>query len=357
MQAVKPLLATLCALILTACGSGGGGAGGSVLPSAAAPGGGSLVPSIPTATATPQPAASPSRTPSPTPLPTVTPSATPASSPSPLPSASSNPSPSPGATPSPIPTGYFAQGTVRDFDTNAAIGGATVVIAPPVYAGATPPPGVTTTATTAADGSFTINPLVAGSNYIEVFRPGFATLHRKLNITSFNNQLGTLSITFLTSDQNNWLAQLNADRATWSASPVVFDEILVEGARHYAGYMAATGWNSSTCPSSDASCQSAVQFETAQGGTYTATGSNVDGEAPPSTWLSAEQRFMAEAARCPAPVNPATCPVSAAPDFLNIINPSFIWTGLAESPNGKGSSLINPFLDYYDQEFATPIHQ
>lgn len=342
-----PVFATLCLLSFAACGSGGGG-GSSILPSAAAPGGGPVVPSIPASSAPPQ-SSTPARTPTPSPISTGTPA--------PVPTSSSNPSPSPGATPSPIPSGYFAQGTVRDFDTNAAIGGATVVIAPPVYAGATPPPGVSTTATTAADGSFTINPLVAGSNYIEVFRPGFATLHRKLNITSFNNQLGTVLITFLTSDQNNWLAQVNADRATWSAPPVVFDEILVEGARHYANYMAANGWSSTACPTADASCQNAQQYELAQGGTYTASGSNIDDEAPPSSWNAAERRFMAEAARCPAPVNPATCPVSAAPDFLNIVNPSFIWTGLAESPNGKGQSLLNPFLDYYDQEFGTPIHQ
>ncbi|MFN2527833.1 MAG: CAP domain-containing protein, partial [Candidatus Baltobacteraceae bacterium] len=174
---------------------------------------------------------------------------------------------------------------------------------------------------------------------------------------SFNNELGTIPVTLLTLDQTNWLTQLNADRATWSAPPLVFDEILVEGARHWASYMAANGWYSQTCPASDTTCQNAVGFETAAGGTYTATGSNIDGEAPPSTWLTAEQRFMAEAARCPGPVNPATCPISAAPDFLNIVNPNFIWTGLAEAPHGKGYTIINPFVDYYDQEFATPIHQ
>lgn len=246
---------------------------------------------------------------------------------------------------------------VRDFDSGAPIAGATVVIAPPVYAGSTPPPGVATTTTTAADGSFTLSSLVPGSNYIEVFDPGFATLHKKLNITSFNNQLGQIPVTFLSSDQTSWLAQVNADRAAWGAPAVVFDEILVEGARHWANYMGTNGWYQSSCPGSDASCQTAVQFEAALGGTYTSTGSNIDAEVPPATWHNAQSRMMAESSNCPQPASPATCPGSSAPEFLNIVNPNFIWTGLAEFNNGKGNSLATPFLNYYDQEFATPIHQ
>lgn len=226
-----------------------------------------------------------------------------------------------------------------------------------MYAGSTPPPGVATSAVTAADGSFTIPSLVPGSNYIEVFKNGFATLHEKLNITSFNNQLGQIHVTLLTADQTDWLTQINSDRAVWSAPPVVLDELLVEGARHWAAYMASAGWYAATCPSPDPACQTAVQYETVRGGTYTATGSNIDAERPPSTWRIAQRRMMDEASACPQPVSPATCPASTAPDFLNLVNPSFIWAGVAESFNGKGTTLMNPFMDYYDQEFATPIHQ
>ncbi len=335
--------ACMLSAAVSACGSGGGGgslpsvavAGGVQVPQLITP---SPPPGAPGGTPAPGSGATPTPRPGATPTPQTTPSA-------------------PGGTPSPVPSGYFVQGTVRNFDTNAAIAGATVVVAPPVYAGSTPPPGVTTMATTAPDGSFTINPLVPGSNYIEVFDPGFATLHEKLNITSFNNQLGDVSITMLTSDQANWLVQLNAERAAWNAPSVVFDELLVEGARHWTAYMGANGWYQTYCPLTDPACQNAVQFETAHGGTYTATGSNIDGELPPSIWQTAERRFMAESTNCPAPVNPATCPNASAPEFLTLVNPTFIWAGLAELPNGKGPNLATPFLNYYDQEFATPIHQ
>lgn len=349
---MRSSLITWLALTLTtslaACGGGGGGGGG--LPSVAGGGGGAVVPGLP---ASPTPGGPPTATPTPAPSGAPTPTATPTSNPSASPTAS----PTPGLTPTPVPSGYFAQGTVRDFDSSAPIGGAVVVIAPPVYAGSTPPPGVSTSTTTAADGTFTIPALIPGSNFIEVFNGGFATLHKKLNITSFNNQLGTITITQLTGNQTSWLAQVNADRSAWSAPSVVFDEILVEGARHWATYMGTNGWYQSSCPSTDPSCQTAAQFEATLGGTFTATGSNIDAEIPPSTWRNAESRMMAESSNCPPPASPATCPTSNAPEFLNIANPNFIWTGLAEFDHGKGVNLVNPFLDYYDQEFATPIHQ
>lgn len=348
------LLAVTLAAALAACGGGGGGSSGG-LATIAGGGGGPLVPALP-ATPSPTPAGT-GATPTPAPTGAGTPTPAPGQSATPAPGQSATPTPPPGATPTPVPSGYFAQGVVRDFDSGAPIAGATVVIAPPVYSGSTPPPGVSTTTTTAADGSFTLSSLNPGSNYIEVFDAGFATLHKKLNITSFNNQLGQISITLLAADQRNWLAQVNADRAAWSAPAVVFDEILVEGARHWATYMGTNGWYQSSCPASDPSCQTAVQYEVSLGGTYTTTGSNIDAETPPGTWQNAESRMMAESSNCPQPVSPATCPGSNAPEFLNIVNPNFIWVGLAEFNNGKGNSLVTPFLNYFDQEFATPIHQ
>lgn len=353
-------LAISFASLLAACGGGGGGSGSGGIATVAGGGGGPLIPALPTSTPSSSPVPVVSATPGPG-TGSATPSPTPAASATPAPGSSSGatptPAPSGSATPTPVPSGYYAQGTVRDFDSGAPVAGATVVIAPPVYAGSTPPPGVSTTTTTAADGSFTIASLIPGSNFIEVFANGFATLHKKLNVTSFNNQLGSVSVTLLTSDQTAWLAQLNADRAAWNAPPVVFDEILVEGARHWVSYMGTNGWYQRTCPSSDPSCQTAVQYETAAGGTFTTTGSNIDAELPPSTWRTAESHMMAESANCPQPASAATCPNANAPEFLNIINSNYIWTGLAEMSNGKGFSIANPFIDYYDEEFATPIHQ
>lgn len=339
-----------CAFVLTlcACGSGGGGGGSAGLATVAGGGGGNVIPGLP-------PSSAPAGGATPTPAASASPK--PGATPTPGPAPGNTPTPGPSGNPSPVPTGYFAQGIVHDFASNTPIAGATVVIAPPLYAGSTPPSGVSTSTTTAADGSFTIAALIPGSNFIEVFQPGFATLHKKLNITSFNNQLGTIPLTLLSGTQNSWLAQVNSDRSAWGAAPVVFDEILVEGALHWTNYMGTNGWYHSYCPASDATCQTAVQFETALGGGFTATGSNVDAEVPPGSWQTAESRMMAEASNCPPPVSPATCPAASAPEFLNIVNSNFIWTGLSEYDNGKGYTLAYPFINYFDQEFATPIHQ
>ena len=345
--------ALLAACALAACGGGGGGGGGGgALPSVASGGGGGYV-AVPSS----GPSTPPNGSGTPTPAPNR--SATPApggggGSGTPAPGSSS--SPAPGTTPTPVPTGYYATGYVHDFDSGAAIAGAEVVIEPQVVAGSTPPPNPTASATTAADGSFTVTSLLPGSNYLEVFENGYATLHEKFNITSFDSPVGTVTITRLSSDQLAWLQQINAHRAQYSASPVVFDEILTEGARHWSGYMASNGWYQTSCPSSDPSCQSAVAYEQSHGGTYTSTGSNIYSQPPPSTWQNAEAAFMAQAGNCPPPANFSTCGAQPSTQlFLNVVNPQFIWVGLGISPGGHGT---NPgtLADYYDAEFGTPIH-
>ncbi|MGZ3527858.1 MAG: CAP domain-containing protein [Vulcanimicrobiaceae bacterium] len=342
--------ALLAACALAACGGGGGGGGGGgTLPTVAGGGGGGSV-ALPTTGPSSQPGGSGSPTPSPNGSATPAPGGGGSGTPAP----GSSSSPAPGTTPTPIPTGYFATGYVHDFDSGAAIAGAKVVIEPQVVPGSTPPPNATASATTAADGSFTVTSLLPGSNYLEVFENGYATLHEKFNITSFDSPVGTVNLTRLTSDQLAWLAQVNTDRAHYNASPLVFDEILEEGARHWAGYMSANGWYQTHCPPSDPSCQNAVAYEQTHGGTYTSTGSNIDAKQPPSTWQNAEADFMAQANNCPPPVNPSTCPTTTTTQqFLNLVNNGFIWIGLAIAPNGHGTTT-GTFADYYDAEFGTP---
>ncbi|HEY8297729.1 MAG TPA: carboxypeptidase-like regulatory domain-containing protein, partial [Candidatus Baltobacteraceae bacterium] len=213
--------ATIYALLalgaLAACSGGGGGGG--ALPSVATGGGsGSVGPILPSTAPTGLPGTQPS--PQNSPVPGSSPSPNPGSSPTPAPVGT----PLPGATPTPVPTGYYASGSVRDADSGAAIAGAVVVIEPQVVPGSTPPPNPTASATTAADGSFTVTSLLPGSNYLEIFESGYATMHEKFNITSFNTQVGNVSLTRLTAEQAAWLQQANADRATYGASPLVFDE-------------------------------------------------------------------------------------------------------------------------------------
>jgi hypothetical protein len=335
-------------LLCTVCACSGGSGGGGSLPSIAGSGGGGggIVPVPPGGGSSS----------SPTPQPSASGSPAPGSTPTPAPGAST--SPNPGGSPTPVPTGYYASGTVLEAGSGNAVAGAEVVIEPQIVQGATPPANPTASATTAPNGSFTITPLIPGSNYLEIFQSGYATLHQKFNITSFNTQVGPVTLTRLTPDQIAWLTQVNTDRArpSYGASPLVFDETLEEGATHWAAYMGTTGTYQTACPFSDPSCVNAVSYEQSHGGTYTSTGSTIDQKQTPSAWPAAETDIMAQAANCPQPANFSTCPNNAnTQKFLNLVNPSFIWVGLAIVPNGKGPSP-GFSSDYYDQEFGTPIH-
>lgn len=337
---------------LAAC-SGGGGGSGALPPSVGAfssnpPGTGSGAGGGGTTSGSP----SPGSLGSPSPATTATPGAT-----SP-PGSGASGTPGPSASPTALPTGYFVQGTVQNIASGVPISGATVIVAPRVYGGATPPPSVSgAETTTAADGTFTLTGVAPGSNYVEVFENGYASIHKPLAITSFDNQLGVLHLTAITADESAWLQRVNADRAQYGASTIVIDEFLQEGAQHWVDYMADNGYYNATCAqTSDPACETALQLEQADGGQYTSTGQNISAQGAGSSWTDAENQFMAESANCSQPVTYAGCKNQTnAADFLNIIDPNFIWVGLAEHKNGSTyNPTLGPSLDYYTQEFATP---
>ena len=249
---------------------------------------------------------------------------------------------------------------MRDIASGLPIAGAIVVLAPPVYAGSTPPPSVGSgsEATTAADGSFTLTGVVPGSNYLEVFENAYATIHKPVGVTQFNNQLGILKLTLITADEAAWLQKVNADRAQYGAPTVVLDEILQEAAQYWDNYMATHGYFNNDCSqSSDPSCTTAAQYEQSAGAQYTHTAQNIAAIGPNSSWMDAENSFLSESANCPPPPSYKTCQGQAnAQYFLNLINPQFVWIGLAEYKNGYTyNPVLGPFLDYYTQEFGTPF--
>jgi len=332
--------------VLAACGSGGGSSG--ALPPTV---GGGFVNG---------PTNGPAPTGSPSGVASTSPS--PGSSATPTPGNTSTPAPGGSASPGPTaaPTGYYAQGSVRDIASGLPIAGAVVVLAPQVYAGSTPPPSLSSGSetTTASDGSFTLAGLVPGSNYLEVFENGYATIHKPIAVNQLDNQLGLLKLTGITADEAAWLQQVNADRAQYGAPTVVLDEILQEAAQHWDNYMAAKGYFMDDCSqTTDSSCTTAAQYEQSAGAQYTHSAQNIAATGPNSTWANAEAGFVAESSNCPPPATYSTClGHSGAQHFLNLIDPQYVWIGLAEVKNGTSyNPIYGPLLDYYTQEFGTPF--
>jgi uncharacterized protein YkwD len=173
-----------------------------------------------------------------------------------------NPSPTATAT-APGTTGTSATGRVLDLDSRTPIAGATVVVGNTAIIAASAPstlPGDDKSATTAADGTFTISGLNAGTRtftcggtnvgdgyctgttvgnaaFVHVFTSDHIALHGYAKIVSSTNVIGDLKVSTPTSDDLARLAKLNQYRATTGAPAAVLDEALTEGARFYSAYL------------------------------------------------------------------------------------------------------------------------
>ncbi|TAM73287.1 hypothetical protein EPN44_14245 [bacterium] len=272
---------------LTACGGGGGG--GSTLPPAiGAPGGGTGA--------------------SPTPTPTAAPT----------------------ATPRPV-TQSVMRGQVVD-SSGAPVSGATVLVVPLENLGVNTTPQAIASTTTASDGSFTTptfstagHTTVGQSGVLEtmglvVVTQGYASLHAYFPVGAGTYTITQpLPITQPTSTEQQWLTQVNADRATVGAQPLIFDDYALLAARWKAQDMATHAYCSHT---TDPTGAYYITFPGAIAGTNENLGCL-------STWQLAEQAFMAEA--------------PSGGHYLNLTNTANIWVGLGV--------VINP--DYVTQEFMT----
>jgi hypothetical protein len=123
--------------------------------------------------------------------------------------------------------------------------------------------------------------------------------------------------------------------------------------------MGLTGYYAHECPSADSGCLTGQQFaRRAQNDQSVGTGENIqEGGYPNNTWSDAEAGFMAESAKCATqPATYANCPYVGAPPnetghFLNVINPSYVFAGVAEYDNGKASFSPPSPVSYFVEEF------
>jgi len=319
-------------LLVAACSGGGGG-------SSPAPGGAP-------ATLAPVQVASPPSVGA-TPAPTAPPSST----------ATATPTPAPAASPLSI------SGKVVNRDTAATLPGAVVYVSHKLQTTDTAPmaaPADGGEVTTAADGTYAMTLPAQGAYpstfFVNVYSPGKVTVHNELTVTASGvNQIRDLGETTLTSDEAGWLALVNQDRAKYGRSVVYTDETTQEIARLWAAYL-AKGHYQHTCPTGDATCPDKNGYATSQFATFVQTGENLAAISPASTYKDAETGFMAEAANCPQPANPDTCPFAEnTGHFINIENQNVVWFGMAEAFGGldyQPNSTAK--IDYYVQELSLP---
>ena len=314
-------------------------------------GGGSTPPANPTnpittnAPATSMPVGS---NPSPvgaTPIPTAPPSS----------SATATPTPAPAATPLAI------RGKVVNHDTGAPLPNAVVYVSHALQTADTAPmaaPADGGEVATAADGTYAMTLPAQGAYpstfFVNVYSAGKVTVHNELTVTANGvNQIRDLGLTTLSADEANWLVLLNKDRAKYGRSAVYTDETTEEIARLWVAY-SAKGHYDHVCPAGDTTCPDKAAYAASQFATFTRTGENLDQTNPPSDYINSENRFMAEAANCPQPVNPDTCPYTETTGhFLNIEGKTANWFGFAEAFNGV-NTLGGAPTNYFAQEISIP---
>ena len=290
----------------------------------------------------------------------------------PLPPVADTPSPAPLATPaatvtavptvapsptsSATPASVGLSGKVLDRDNDRPLDHAVVVIADEMYATDTPPASVSHggVAVTTSDGSFHLTGIAAGTYPVEVYAPGHIAIHEELTITDSNATLPAFHASHLTTEEQNWLNQLNRDRASWGAPPLIADEAVVEAARMRAATMADNGVFSHECLPHQKNCLSGPEAELAKGA-YQAGGENI-GAQNEGSWRDVESGMLAEWMRCsPAARKPHIdgCNFSEETGhFLNMVNRSYHFVGVAAYHHGRSFDVsYGPSTDYYAMEF------
>jgi hypothetical protein len=221
-----------------------------------------------------------------------------------------------------------------------------------------PPHLASTTAkvTTDVDGRFTISiPADADSSaYIEVIPAAgdpHVTLHRRLPLSAGHADLGQMVLSVPTPAERAWLTQVNSDRAKDGAAPVVFDEAMMETAHAWASYMAAHGHFDHDCPASDPGCKDATELAKRF---HAASDTSENIGVGDVGWQTIEKMFMDEKRACPNHSN-AGCDFNEnTGHYLNVVDPTSTWVGLAIVNNGKPFEPGSGRVSYFDQEFGGP---
>ena len=268
-------------------------------------------------------------------------------------------------TPAPTASPLSISGKVLDKDTGASLAGAVVYVSHKLDVTNTAPmaaPADGGEVTTASDGTYAMTLPAQGAYpstfFVNVYSPGKVTVHNELTVTANGmNKIRDLGLTTLTADEANWLTLVNQDRAKYGRPAVYTDETTQEIARLWVAYM-AKGHYAHVCPAGDATCPDKAAYATNQFATFTQTGENIDQTFPPSDYVNSENRFMAEAANCPQPLNIDDCQANHYAEntghFLNIENKTAIWFGFAEAFNGVSSGSSTTAANYFDQELSLP---
>lgn len=242
------------------------------------------------------------------------------------------------------------------------IAGADVYVGPSLVLGATAPgsvPSGASHARTAADGSFTIGGLVPGKYALTIFAPAphVTVVHRDLTVAA-GSAAGTYMMATPSVLESAWLAQQTADRIAYGAPALVVDEAALEAARYWANFMAVNGYfghciPESLCSPGDTTPAPANygpqdvdpqhRFDYFHGFGSGGEGENIAGGF--ASWQAVDSAFMSEVAACPNAIA-TNCPFGdATGHFLNIVDPRYVWTGVALTTAPSGSP-------YYDEEFT-----
>ena len=291
--------------------------------------------------------------------PAMNPVSNPISTPAPV-----NPTPV-GATPTPTPAPpanpLAIRGKVINHDTGVPLAGAVVYVSHTLQLNDTAPmaaPADGGEVTTVADGTYEMTlpaqRTFPSTFFVHVYSPGKVTVHNDITVTTNGiNQIRDLGLTTLSADEANWLILLNKDRAKYGRPAVYTDETTEEIARLWVTYI-AKGHYDHVCPAGDTTCPDKAEYAASQFATFTRTGENLDQTNPPSDYINSENRFMAEAANCPQPANPDTCPYTETTGhFLNIEDKTANWFGFAEAFNGV-NTLGGAPTNYFAQEISVP---
>jgi uncharacterized protein YkwD len=215
--------------------------------------------------------------------------------------------------------------TVVDYFTGAAIGGAVVTI---------------DAATVPSNGGTYSTAVTSGLHALQVTASGYATFNGAIQSPG-GASVRIVKLFPVTPAMTAWLAQVNADRAANGGSPVQLDDMLTIAAYDHAVDMGTQGYVAHWDPHGFAPTTRSVLL-----GSMLLAAENIASGF--SSWVAAEQVFMAEKSNLPHQ-NVSDCPTddAAAGHYCNITWPAHNWVGLA-IVNLSGS----PFRLYYDQEFG-----
>jgi hypothetical protein len=275
-------------------------------------------------------------------------------------------------TSTPAPAVQTLSGTVVDFAAGTPLAGFTVTVgtAPSVSSclaaqtASSQPCGVPAstlpTVTTAADGTFSVTVPSAGNYMLQIAKDtAHATLHRIVGVIGAT-AIGSVKITALSSDEQAWLTDVNAQRATVSVptsfANLVVDEYAEEQARADAASLLTSAYNDPTTgiPNGDNAARAYgalyAAMPGAMYGTAGVTSLNTLGQL--GAFVGADNAWMSEKATCSGG-NWQTCTFAAnTGHYINVSNTQDVWIGMGETA-GVDSHGYSYYVMLIPQSTAT----